>query len=970
MAAGSVIGESVRTAIVNSFLKSDFAKVSAGAEIGFKAGGGAGAALGTALGGPLGGMIGKVGGEIIGGVIGRAIGESMLTDAEKELHDINKKEVHLRTELNLRMKEMGITMKGLTFVISNFKDIVMETLTSMSAAVGTLGATGTVNQYDPFGFEDQFAGIDTDFSGMFGNMLKLSDNKASTDVGGDIGPMAAMGGGAIAGAAIGSVIPVIGTAIGALVGAIGGGIVGLLMAENNDPVMEAAGRNAEDLFDQISEGVTDPFADFKDQIISTTSDFGDFAKSLREGIETIEIFSNVGQSMSSITDSEGRNVSVQGRGINIGNIRAKLQEGLEAVNAQQEAVLGAAQAEYDARLSIMGDKGAVIKQRMRELEDDDETGSEEYGSLVNQLNDLSGEMLDLEGIMADATQQAAEMGIEYEQVMRDQAQAVADSLTQIDNMRMASLNLRDSLIYASEAMNFNTGIDSMQTLFGMFSPENARSLADNFFSDFSDEAGAAGIGGGLFNTTQADVLAMFEDVDSMGQDYANVMNQSLGNQVSNNDIIEATGPAVKNMFGQTLALSPGQLQAMFGIDPTSQLGQEMAADTAPAFYKRMEDALGAEMQKFVADRKYIDDMLIDIAVIGYDSIAWTTDKYLNQMSADIAQFTAENSDRLAAMEKSISEYAVTAEEVTKQSFIDQLDALPDGASFSDIFDSFGIAAKETFGILKASATGQLEITNEAKRFYGQNIEMLDSKRVTLDLKKSVKESELLNNLGNIGIDTSELTLDAIGMTSLGQQLNDLMQSPDDMRMLGEMSNAVEQLSMLNDINSSIESNNAEMLDVAKSSDELLNRIQKEFEEEYGAPQRQREFMRQNLTFLRNLAHSMNRQTGGVFTTETGLINRISEAEFAALKAIDAGQEIATTFEQFDEMFGEKLADSGPREVSSYTKVRPITNNINIEINNDFLEATQLDVNQVNELALTIRDELVRIGFLNGNDGSI
>lgn len=46
---------------------------------------------------------------------------------------------------------------------------------------------------------------------------------------------ASAGGGAIAGAAIGSVVPVIGTAIGSVVGAVGGGILGYISAADGEP---------------------------------------------------------------------------------------------------------------------------------------------------------------------------------------------------------------------------------------------------------------------------------------------------------------------------------------------------------------------------------------------------------------------------------------------------------------------------------------------------------------------------------------------------------------------------------------------------------------------------------------------------------------------------------------------------------------------------------------------------------------
>ena len=111
-----------------------------------------------------------------------------------------------------------------------------------------------------------------------------------------------------------------------------------------------------------------------------------------------------------------------------------------------------------------------------------------------------------------------------------------------------------------------------------------------------------------------------------------------------------------------------------------------------------------------------------------------------------------------------------------------------------------------------------------------------------------------------------------------------------------------------------------------------------------------------------MQQSINRATGGVFTTETGDVNRISESEWMDLKAIGEGQfQVATTLEEFEKMYGEKIS-RGPKDVSTYSTVRPITNNIDINIDADFIDPSQLDADRQRSLALAVKDALINEGF--------
>jgi hypothetical protein len=470
---------------------------------------------------------------------------------------------------------------------------------------------------------------------------------------------------------------------------------------------------------------------------------------------------------------------------------------------------------------------------------------------------------------------------------------------------------------------------------------------------------ASGNDAGL-SQTQLDALTT--GVTNAGkQAVLNISNGTLGL------LTDSSGSAVTafDMLGERVALSAEQVVRLKEEFP--KLAEIMESKGTTQMVLEIRKGLVAQAQAVVEVRREQNQLLAGILEDGMDSMYLTIKDSMAKIEDLMKAWTAENTLRKAGLSEAVDKYSQTAEFFDPAAFAAAVSSAAPGASLSDVYQTTGKTAEQMF---TTDARGQIGTTANFSNYYEGASDVQLRKIQNLNAQRS-------GTLSGLNITGSRLAGAPAAATLFNQiiaangkytntqfaQLEAAITSNPNLNEAERLSAVSEMKAGLDDLlnsNTELISAQIELVDLAKEANTLARQWLEEYEKDAGRPEAERAFMEANLRALLNNQQSINSTTGGTFLTETGEMNRISLGENVGLKNL-GDFEIAKTLDEFDKLYGAKIAQ-GPKDVSTYSNVRPITNNIDINIDADFIDPSQLDANRQRDLALSIQEALINEGF--------
>lgn len=581
----------------------------------------------------------------------------------------------------------------------------------------------------------------------------------------------------------------------------------------------------------------------------------------------------------------------------------------------------------------------------------------------------SMDILNAQKAAADSALQAAQIDqqiIELKQKIAEKTQEAVDTLDQ----------------YASNINKMMTKGQDMKKAWSMignmFADMGAGTIGsefDNLASLFRDLNGATADLSGLISGEASDAFSNFTLLSQEGSDRAKTFLTStsaegraaidtmLGGDTSQG--LALSSDQVFSAIGQVIALSGDQVSAIASV--SQEVAGLVASMSTEEIYIEYKKFLAEEAKKSSAHQQTMVSMMTDVLVVGMTDMIYTTDKHLKAMEDTMSLWAAKNDLLKAGISEAVDQFARSVEYINAPDYAQQVVAAASGGNMEDVFDTYGSMSKDIMALFGENTRGQLEISHSAKEFYGKQIELASQALVvyqaTLRSQGAAQRSNIegLSGLRQDVVDAinSDTALTAEQLRYLQQEVAYQIGGDEGRALQAKIIDVNEAIAQAS-IDTAQKQN--ELVNLGKESNDLLMKQIDAFQKEMGQPDVERRFVQMNLEFLRNTQHAINRVTGGVFTTEGGEVNKVSESEWMQLQAVGEGQlQVAKTLEEFEKMYGEKITQ-GPKDVSTYSTVRPITNNIDINIDADFIDPSQLDADRQRELALMVRDAIVEEGF--------
>jgi len=945
-----------------------------GAVVGKQLGTTAGAALGAALGGPagakIGAAIGDVAGDILGSVVGSWLGELFApkeTEEEKQKREIESAINSAKlfgSALDSLSSVTALATESMSVVFDDMKGKIGEAITSFGRGledgkllISTFGKEyikTTDNVKDAAGNITQFGTVDIDYDKIKSDYedLSVQINEASS---------AAQF-----------------SAEGFKKAAATGGEASFVSEEGEETGLY-------DLLIDITDQMSESFDLLDSQAIKTSATLNLFGGVMTaaggnvkeagrammgmvvEGYKVVEVFKDMGE-------GGGKKLNFDALlGPTMAEIGAMMADS-ELIGAQRDASnamrdLYTEQAGVEAKQDVKEDKSFLFWKWK---------GKEDDPIKVAERNKA---ILDAQKNAAASASEAAALDKKIADLKKEVEKKTQEAISKMDEYAKTINDLMTTGVASREAWGM---VGSMfQSMGGLASEFDM--LADAFGQAGQDIGGlfsGVGVAGGLSLLPEGDVNRASKILTSSTQEGLNQYNKIIKGQADN---FAKSSDKLVSSTGDMLALSAEQVSTLLGV--SQEVAQQLAGMSLREIYQEYRNFLQGEAQKSVELQRKELDMLANVTVTGFDSIMFTHQDYLQAMSDTLSQWAADNDLIKQGIGEAIDKFSTTAEYIAKDVFATSISGL--GSDLAGIFDVFGNAPKESLQLFTETGRGQLEVSGAAKEFYGEQLKLMS------DQIQAIKDMQLANVAGMHSL-ASEVGTAVVGQgpavaaamgrltsaTTFGSATYGEALIAEDLAILEEAIQSGnlsqdEQLRLqgrLFSLNSDIAKTNldisqkeSELINLGQESNDLLNRQIDAYQKEFGKPGLEKEFIQRNMEFLRNMQQSINRATGGVFTTETGDISRISEAEWVALQGVGEGQfQIAQTLEEFEKLYGQKI-DRGPKEVATYATVRPITNNIDIRIDADFIDPSQLDADRQRSLALMVKDALIEEGFRYSTD---
>lgn len=901
-------------------------------------GGTAGQALGAATGIPGLDKVGQVLGEKLGALVGKWMTPKAVEDMAKAMDKFRKASLNAEAQLIL----MNFSIDTSSKVFSLINDTLTKATQEISNALSNFGnglKDGTIRFLDVLDVYDSitasvsvgFNKVMDDISANSGKLTAKADTVTSSDM-----------------SVFGAVSEFFGTDV-----------------ELTD--MTPVYQELSDKIVAIGDATDDWFIGLKDnnsfmQILGGTfSGTGDilsqFGQALVGATEEIQMFTDV---------AVGGGVS-EGQKLNLDAIRAPYIARLKGISTQMDTL--------DSQMGMFGGMADAAADAMDSFGKLDVTGKDETGvsAVVDAVGDfffgtadeeqalLDQQNAQLEALALQTENEAAKLDIQTKQlelakesaeIAEEMLSSLSDFITQINDSRMAASEQRKGWEYISGVVNgagtdltnfmdglTGTGVTASSIISAAFGNTQATLMAEKvrssrFATREEIESGAKGVTGQVYNKDGTVDVTKSLSVAKI-QDYSSLASAT----------------------GELVALSGEQITYLTSIAP--EVASQVANMSVQELYYAVRDYQIDQGKKIADIYSRTNETIVEIAVTGYDNMLMTTSKYMSMMADTITRWSDENKFETEAIKTAIDEFSTQAEYIDPTAFMTTLGTNL-GSSTASAFDTFNNMAKDTMPLLEEGAHGFLEITDTAKSFYSNQLQNMNTYINSLKSEKGINAALLRKQLdsfatgGAAGAGFTGGALTGSQLAALESNLGD-----DPIQRAAQMDTLMRLNDELVRIDSDILDKQNEAVDFARESTELLNKIQEDYAKSFGQPELEKQFIEMNLRLLRNMQHAVDPESGRLFMTEQGDLNRISMAENTALKNLGQGQfDVATTLEDFDQKYGAKIAGEGPRDVSTWTEVRPITNNIDIHLDMDFLDPSQLDTDRQRSIAIMVRDSLI------------
>jgi len=464
----------------------------------------------------------------------------------------------------------------------------------------------------------------------------------------------------------------------------------------------------------------------------------------------------------------------------------------------------------------------------------------------------------------------------------------------------------------------------------------------------------------------------FKDMSSGSSSFvSDIQSGNFMNQTDLTNYLLSNNIAKSSVTGSNTALSQSQLQQIASLDKgvADQVGNMGVIELTRALANYRVSSANETSDVY----KFQTDSFVSVIATGMDNFVYTAEVKFSSIENMFNEWTSKNKLKIEGINKAFDEFRSFAENIDGSAFAGSVSGMGAG----NVLDAYNAMPKQMTQIFSETARGNLELTDEIKTFYGEQIQLAAAQADALSIASAAQSVSRVGVVGRISTGLSGTSMTATQITTALTPLNAAITagvslSPNELDGLigvitDQLGNSTEGLALTaelisvnNDvmsINSRAADQQAEVVSLTKEANDLLRKQYELYKSEHGKATDEKSFIQANLDALRNLQQSFNRDTGGVYTTDKGEVDRISEAEDLYLRSVGNGQfEIAKTLQEFSEMYGQKVV-SGPKDISTWSQVRPVTNNFTIQIDADFIDPSQLDADRQRSLAMVIRGAL-------------
>lgn len=558
-----------------------------------------------------------------------------------------------------------------------------------------------------------------------------------------------------------------------------------------------------------------------------------------------------------------------------------------------------------------------------------EDANEERMIYIKQQEHLNGLTAQRAALEAEINELLADTG----EKMQELSNQLTGFATSINDMRTSSIKTAAAWDNVVASLEYNLGGISLDDIIDELIG-GLGTVATSFISGFDNS---------LFDLDSVSIEGLKETL-----------------RAGSSAVLATTGVALKTVTGEMVALMGKQITSV------ASLSQEVAGsigDKSVGEIIKLYKEYQHEMISNVAEgQKFWIEMSVSQATLGFASMSFTAKDFYDTMSKTFQNIASQMKMVVDSIQEAVEKFKTSATSFSEDDFLSRFDA---GENILDIYSDLSENGTRSIQLFAENAKGQLNVHQEAKDFYQEQAQLIGAQSEYNRQQADEYGRIIQETFAGTGVSATLQTAFAGGARTLtadelkavlleiapqtGETKEEKLRSEADLQLFKEFYN--------NYLDSSSEANDKaqELIEMAKEANELLNRIQKQYDDQFTQPSKDRLFAEKNLRALRNLQHSIDRKTGNVLFTESGEVNKISEGEFRALKEIDPSQQVATTLEEFDKLFG-KTIQEGPADISTYTSVRPITYNTEISLDVQALDVSQLSPAWQRDLALTIKKE--------------
>jgi len=549
---------------------------------------------------------------------------------------------------------------------------------------------------------------------------------------------------------------------------------------------------------------------------------------------------------------------------------------------------------------------------------------ESWLSQQDRVNSMIKEEADLRQEIINKISENKQAAVDFADQMKNYAKSVNDLRTQSVDSAMAWNAAISSISYNLNGLSFNDIFNNLMDNFGK--------LSSSFRADF--------------NNALYDINA----VTPTG------IEASLN---SGSPILQLDAGTLRTLSGDLVALMGDQITAVASFDQSvaEQIGDKSVGEIIK-LYKEYQFQM---IEGIAEGQKFYIESLISRTELGFASLSFTAKDFYDTLSKTFNAIQADMALVVDSIKEAVEEFRLSAISFTGEDFLQRFTA---GENIVDLYANISEYGTRAIRLFEETARGQVTISQEAKNFYQEQAELISAQATYAQnqidayavlLQRTFADTGASATYGNIVANEGVRILTANELRAVTQEIvgAETPQEQAQLKLFNDFYNAY--LDYAADADSKVK----ELIDIGKEANDLLNKLREEYLKEFTKPTTERLFAEENLRALRNMQHSMD-EFGNVIYTSTGEVNRVSEVEFRRMREIDPSQQIASTLEEFDKLFGSVIQDS-PQNVSTYTTVKPITQNFTITIDAEFLDASQLTIERQRSLALMIKKELELIG---------